>query len=147
MRAHDLVTAVPAVRLDSPAIEAARLLASRELPGLVVVDDRGVPVAVLDGTQVLRLGVPAYIQDDPTLAHVLDEAHADVFLRELGDRTVGQCLPDEPDEVDVVSPTANLLEVAALMARSRSPIVAVVDPVQGLLGVITLATLMVRVTA
>jgi CBS domain containing-hemolysin-like protein len=91
--------------------------------------------------------VPVYIQDDPTLAHVVDEAHADVFLRELGDRTVAQCLPDEPDEVAVVASTANLLEVAALMARTHCPLVAVVDPEHGLLGVVTLASLLHRVAA
>ena len=127
MRARDLVSESPIVGLHSPAIEAARLLAAQDLPGLVVVDDDGVPTAVLPGTQVLRLGVPAYIQDDPALARVVDEAHADVFLRELGDRTVAQCLPAESRELAVVSPTATVLEVAALMARSRTPLVAVVD--------------------
>ena len=144
MRARDLVTAVPSVPLDSPAIEAARLLAGRELPGLVVVDDRGMPVTVLDGEHVLRMGVPAYIQHDPALALVVDEAQADRFLRTLGDRTVAQCLPDDRDEVPVVPPTATVLEIAELMTRSHSPLVAVVDPEQGLLGVVTLATLLHR---
>lgn len=145
MRARDLMTGYPAVRLDTPAIEAAWLLAREDLPGLVVVDERGLPRTVLPGTQVLRLGVPAYIQDDPTLAPVVDEASADLFLRELGDRTVAQCLPDEPRELAVVSPDATVLEIAALMARSRTPLVAVVDPNEGLLGAITLATLMDRI--
>lgn len=83
MRARDLVSDCRTVRLDTPAIEAARLLADEDLAGLVVVDDRGLPLTVLAGTQVLRLGVPAYIQDDPALARVVDEASADVFLREL----------------------------------------------------------------
>ncbi len=147
MRARDLVSAVPTVRLDSPAFEAVRLLAVGEMPGLVVVDDRGVPVAVLDATQVLRMGVPAYIRDDAQLAHVVDEAHADVFLRELDGRTVAQCLPGEPDEVAMVRPTANLLEIAAIMTRTRCPLVAVVDRDEGLLGVVTLASLLHRVTA
>ncbi|HEY7225566.1 MAG TPA: CBS domain-containing protein [Micromonosporaceae bacterium] len=145
MRARDLVTVCRAVRLDTPALDAARLLARDELPGLVVVDDHGVPRTVLAGTQVLRLAVPGYIQDDPTLARVVDEASADVFLRELGDRTVAQCLPDRPHELAVVSPDATALEVAALMASSRTPLVAVVDPERGLVGAVTLATLMSRI--
>jgi predicted transcriptional regulator len=145
VRARDLVTESPVVRLDSPAIEAARLLAARDLPGLVVVDGADLPLTVLAGTQVLRLGVPAYIQDDPPLARVIDEAYADVFLRHLGDRTVAECLPETPRELAVVSPEATVLEVAALMARTRTPLVAVVDPEQGLLGAITLATLMDRI--
>lgn len=145
MRARDLASHCRVVRLDTPAIEAARLLAAEDLPGLVVVDERGMPTTVLAGTQVLRLGVPAYIRDDPALAHVIDEASADVFLRELGDRTVEQCLPERPHELAIVPPQATALEVAALMARTRVPLVAVVDPDAGLLGAITLAALMDRI--
>ncbi len=147
MRARDLVSDCRVVRLTDSAIDAARLLALEDLPGLVVVDERGRPSTVLPGTQVLRLGVPAYIQDDPPLANVVDEAHADVFLRELGDRTVEQCLPEEWRELAVVGPDATVLEIAALMARSRTPLVAVVDPERGLLGAVTLATLMDRIVA
>lgn len=145
MRARDLVTQVETVRLDEPAIEAARRLARHDLPGLVVVDDRGRPLTVLAGTQVLRLGVPVYVQDDPPLARVIDEATADVFLRELGDRSVAQCLPDHPGELAVVGPDATVLEIAALMARTHTPLVAVVDAVSGLIGVVTLATLMDKI--
>jgi predicted transcriptional regulator len=147
MRARDLISQCGVVRLDTPAIDAARLLAAEDLRGLVVLDDRELPTAVLAGTQVLRLGVPAYIQDDPALAGVVDEASADLFLRELGDRTVAECLPERPSELPVVAPDATVLEVAALMARARVPLVAVVDPVEGLLGAITLATLMGRIIA
>ncbi|HEX6869730.1 MAG TPA: CBS domain-containing protein [Micromonosporaceae bacterium] len=148
MRARDLVTPCPTVRLDTSARQAAALLAELDLPGLVVVDQRGRPLTVLPGTQVLRLGVPAYIQDDPTLAAVVDEAHADVFLRELGDRSVADCLPGQPKELPVVDPDATVLEVAALMARTRSPIVAVADDTDGtMLGAVTLAVLMDRIVA
>jgi hypothetical protein len=37
------------------------------------------PFTILPGTQVLRLAVPRYCQDDPALARVVDEAHADAF--------------------------------------------------------------------
>jgi CBS domain-containing protein len=147
VRARDLVTQVETVRLDAPAIEAARLLARYDLPGLVVVDDRSRPLTVLAGTQVLRLGVPAYVQDDPPLARVIDEATADVFLRELGDRTVAQCLREHPGELAVVGPDATVLEIAAMMARTHTPLVAVVDPAIGLTGVVTLVTLMDKIVA
>jgi hypothetical protein len=35
---------------------------------------------------------------------VIDEAAADLFLRELGDRTVVECLPAERRELLVVDP-------------------------------------------
>ncbi len=145
MRARDLVSECRTVRLDTPAIEAARLLADEDLPGLVVVDDQGLPLTVLPGTQVLRLGVPTYIQDDPALARVVDEASADMFLRELRGRSVAECLPEQQRELPVVSPDATVLEIAALMARTRSPIVAVVDPAHGMQGAVTLAALMDRI--
>jgi CBS domain-containing protein len=144
MRARDLAAPFPTVGLDTPAIEAARLLAGQDLPGLIVLDARGRPLTVLPGTQVLRMAVPRYCQDDPALARVVDEAAADVFLRELGDQTVAQCLPDERRELPVVDPDATVLEIAALMARARSPLVAVVDREQGLLGAVTLDALLDR---
>ncbi len=143
MRAADLVVPYPTVTLSTPAIEAARMLADADLPGLVVVDERGAPLAVLPGTQLLRLAVPLYCQEDPTLAHLVDVAAADVFMRELGDRTVRELLPPQPHELPVVSPQATALEIAALMARTRSPLVAVVDG--ELEGVVTLHGLLDRV--
>jgi CBS domain-containing protein len=147
MRARDLALPFPTVGLDTPAIEAARLLAGQDLPGLIVVDAQGRPLTVLPGTQVLRMAVPRYCQDDPALARVVDEAAADVFLRELGDRTVAQCLPKERRELPVVDPDATVLEIAALMARARSPLVAVVDRESGLLGAVTLDALLDRLVA
>ncbi|MEV6527831.1 CBS domain-containing protein [Longispora sp. NPDC051575] len=144
MRAGDLAVPFPAVKSSSPVLEAARLLADQNLPGLVVTDDGGRPITVLPGTQVLRLAVPAYIQDDPALARVIDEAHADKFLAELDGRTVAEALPAQPKDLPIVTAAATVLEVAALMAASRSPLVAVVDAGGVLTGVITLDTLLDR---
>lgn len=148
MRAPDLASDYPTVRLDTPAIEAARLLAGQNLPGLIVVDDRGAPVTILAGTQVLRMAIPSYCQQDPALARVIDEAAADVFLRELGDRTVAGALPrDQLRELPVVGRSATVLEIAALMARTRTPLVAVVDDAGSLTGAITLDSLLDRLVA
>ena len=83
MRARDLAAPFPAVGVDTPAMEAARLLAGENLPGLIVVDGAGRPLTILPGTQVLRMAVPRYCQDDPALARVIDEAAADVFRTPL----------------------------------------------------------------
>ncbi|WP_199565834.1 CBS domain-containing protein [Spongiactinospora rosea] len=93
MRARDLTADLSTVSLDTPVIEAARLLADQDLPGLIVVDEHGLPRTILPGTQMLRLAVPAYCQDDPALARVVDEAHADVFLRSVAGQTVREVLP------------------------------------------------------
>jgi CBS domain-containing protein len=149
VRARDLVELFPTVTVDTPAVEAARLLAGQNLPGLIVVDERGRPVTILPGTQVLRMAVPRYCQDDPALARVVDEAAADLFLRELGERTVAECLPAERRELPVVDPDATVLEIAAVMARMRSPLVAVMGrgSQAELLGAVTLDTLLDRMLA
>ncbi|WP_248958291.1 CBS domain-containing protein [Sphaerisporangium perillae] len=146
MHARDLVSGFPTVTADTSAVEAARLLAEQDLPGLIVVGDDGRPLCVLPGTQVLRLAVPRYCQDDPALARVIDESQADLFVRALGGRTVRECLPEQPRELPITDPDATVLEVAALMARTHSPLVAVVDG-DRLLGAITLQTLLHRALA
>jgi CBS domain-containing protein len=145
MRARDLAETYPIVTLDTPAVEAARRLVTERLSGLVVVDERGRPRCVLPATQVLRLGVPGYARDDPALARVIDEAHADVFLRELGDRTIADCQLRKDAELPVVRDDDTVLEVAALMARTRSPVIPVVDSTGQMIGVITLHRLLDRV--
>jgi CBS domain-containing protein len=143
MRARDLTGPYPTVTLEDSALQAARLLAANNLPGLIVVDNRGRPYTILPGTQVLRLAIPRYCIDDPTLARVVDEAHADQFLRDLADRSVAECLPEKQRELAVVDPDATVLEIAALMARTRSPLVAVMAG-QDMIGAITLDTLLDR---
>ncbi|MGI5240045.1 CBS domain-containing protein [Dactylosporangium sp. CA-139066] len=147
MKARDLAAEFPVVRPDTPALEAARLLAGQDLPGLIVLDERGYPFTILAGTQVLRMAIPQYCQDDPALARVVDEPAADLLLRELGDRTVAQALPAQQRELAVVAPDATVLEIAAVMARTRTPLVAVVDRDRRLLGAITLDALLDRMLA
>ncbi|PZG10081.1 CBS domain-containing protein [Nonomuraea aridisoli] len=144
MRARDLLADFPTVGLDSPVIDAARLLADQDLPGLIVVGDEGSPVTILPGTEVLRLAVPAYCQDDPALARVVDEAHADAFLHGLDGRTVREALPRQRRELPLTDPDATVLELAALMARTRSPLVAVVGDDRRLIGAVTLQALLDR---
>lgn len=147
MRAGDLVAPYPAVRLSTPVIEAARLMAGENLPGLIVLDERDRPVSVLPGTQVLRLALPRYCVEDPALARVVDEAAADVFLRGLGDRTVADSLPEAGRELAVVDADATVLEIAALMAGTRTPLVAVADAGGMFAGGITLDALLDRMLA
>ena len=86
MRAGDVSIQMSTVAEDTPAREAARVLAAQDLPGLIVVDAKGRPLTVLAGTQVLRMALPSYCQDDPALARVIDEAAADVIFDGIGDR-------------------------------------------------------------
>ena len=131
----------PVVSLDSDAREAVELLASRRLPGLIVVDEKGKPHSVLPASQVVRFLVPSYVQDDPSLARVIDESLADQVADKLAGMTVRKLLPSEPVELPVVNHDDTVIEVAAIMARLRCPLVAVMKDDQ-ILGAITASRLL-----
>ena len=147
MRARDVSISMSTVTEDLPAREAVKVLAAQDLPGLIVVDGKGRPLTVLAGTQVLRMALPSYCQDDPALARVVDEAAADVIFEGIGDRTVAELLPRNRPELPVVGADATVLEVASVMARSNVPLVAVVDENRVMIGAITLDGLLDRMLA
>lgn len=138
MQARDIALPVPTITAGDAVAHAVRVMAVSRLPGLIVVDHRSRPVVVLPGTQVLRLAVPGSYQEDPALVRAIDEDHADRFWLELADRTVGDCAPKRAVKPVTVGAGATLFEVAALMARQHSPLVAVVDDAGVLVGAITL---------
>jgi signal-transduction protein with cAMP-binding, CBS, and nucleotidyltransferase domain len=115
----------PVVSLDDDARQAVELLASRRLPGLIVTRPDGSPYAVLPASQVVRFLVPSYVQDDPSLARVIDESLADRVADKLAGVTVRKLLPDQPSEIPVVNHDDTILEIAAIMARLRCPLVVV----------------------
>jgi CBS domain-containing protein len=131
----------PVVGLESGALEAATLLAKNRLPGLIVTDEKGRPHAVLPASQVVRFLVPSYVQDDPSLARVIDEPDADRIADKLAGVTVHRLLPAHAPELAVVNADDTLLEVAALMARLRSPLVVVAHGGE-IIGAITASRLL-----
>ncbi len=142
MRARDIAEDYPTVRMDDDALATAHLLAERRLAAIVVVDDRGMPVAVLPASQVLNFIIPNYVQRDPGLARVYDEKGAGELSAELRGRLVRDVLPrEELRHVEVVNGAATPMEVAAVMARMHSPVVAVVEE-QRMLGVVTVGSLL-----
>lgn len=143
VRAAAMAEEYPVTSLDSDALDAARLLASHRLPGLVVTDERGRPHAVLGASQVVRFLVPKYVQDDPSLAGVVDESFADRVADKLAGIPVRKLLPERPSELPAVQTDDTIVEVAAVMARMRCPLVAVLDR-GNLIGVITASRLLER---
>lgn len=143
MRARQVAEDFPLVHLTDDAMATAELLARNRLPGVVVVNDRGKPVAVLPGSQVLRFVVPSYVQDDPSLARVYDERAADACARSLRGRQVRELLPpkEKRKELPKVDGDATVMECAAVMARLRSPVLVVADDDQ-VQGVVTAAHLL-----
>jgi CBS domain-containing protein len=90
---------------------------------------------------VVRFLVPSYIQDDPSLARVLNESVADHAADKLGSRSVRDVLPKDRPELAVVNHDDTVIEVAAIMARLRSPLVAVMQD-QRLIGAVSASRLL-----
>ncbi|MBA3277686.1 MAG: CBS domain-containing protein [Geodermatophilaceae bacterium] len=150
MHASELAEQVPTVTRETTALEAARVIAEHRLGGLIVANDAGVPVAVVPGTQVLKLFVPRYVREDPSLAHVYDEAGADELCAALEDKTVAALF--DSDEITTQSlpsvlPEDTLVEIAAVMVEAHSPLVVVRDRGGSYSGVITFARAMAAIAA
>jgi predicted transcriptional regulator len=144
VRARDLVQDLPVVSPDDSALTAARLIAQGRLPGIAVVDADKRPVAVLPASQVLRFVVPDYVQEDPALARVVDEAGAErLCLEGLSGERVKDLLPSAGHKVELaaVDGDATVLGCAAVMARLRSPILVVVEKGR-VLGLLTASHLL-----
>jgi CBS domain-containing protein len=140
VHAEQMAEDYPVLTMESDALEAAKLLAEHRLPGLVVTD-RGRPRSVLPASQVVRFLVPRYVQDDPTLARVLDESMADQVAKSLGGKSVGDLITKEAPELAIVNADDTIIEVAAIMARLRCPLAAVMRDDQ-LIGVVTASRLL-----
>jgi CBS domain-containing protein len=88
-----------------------------------------------------------YVEEDPPLAGVIPEVEADRFCEALVGRTVAGLMPDRAflpqrdRDPAIVRPDATALEVASVMSRQKSPVVAVVDG-GDILGVVTVHRLL-----
>ena len=141
----------PAVPLDGSALDAARLLADHGLPGLIVIDGDRRPVAVLPGPQLLQASIPRYVQDDPTLALLYSEADADRLCAPLAGKSVADLLPAAGTAAGgkappIVDADATVMEIASVMARTHSPVVAVTADAHRtdapMIGVVTVSRLL-----
>lgn len=142
MIARDLAAPCPSIGMDDDVLDAVRMMAEQRLPGIVVCERSGRPTRILPGSQVLRFVIPRYVQDDAALARVISGRASEMLLSELGGKKVRDVLSDPPDvELAVANPDDTVLELAALMARVHSPLVAVVED-NLLIGCVTLPRLL-----
>jgi hypothetical protein len=80
------------------------------------------------GTQVLCFLIPQYVQDDATLARVIDDRASDRLLANWPARRSATCSRGGPAvDLPVANPDDTVLELAVMMARTYSPRVAVVE--------------------
>jgi CBS domain-containing protein len=141
VHAEQMAEEMPLVDLDTSALAAARLLAERRLPALVVTQADGSPHSILPASQVVRFLVPGYVQDDPSLARVMNESMADRAGEKLANKRVRDLLPAERRELAAVNYDDTIIEVAAIMARLRCPLAAVMKG-DKLIGVISASRLL-----
>ncbi|AYF75207.1 CBS domain-containing protein [Nocardia yunnanensis] len=141
MHAAQMAEEYPVIDLDSDAIDAAKLLAEHRLPGILVLDAKGKPHSVLPASQVVLFIVPKYVQDDSTLAGVLNESMCGQVVKRLRGKKVRDVIPERLTKIPAAKHDDNMVEVAALMAKYQSPLVAVQDG-DRLLGVITSSRLL-----
>ena len=140
MRAADLDEQFPIVRMDSDAMDAARMIAEHGLPGLVVADASHKPHAMILASEMLYFVLPRYVQADVTLAGVLGDALAD-HAQNLAGKTVGDLLPKDLRKVPSVDARDGVVKVAAEMSQQRCQLIAVTE--NGILhGVITASRLL-----
>ena len=143
MRARDLAVPYPLLPADAPAAEAARLLAEEEVDAVFVERQGRLQGVVSDIGLLVRL-LPGYIIEDPKLAQVMEEGATDLLWRRLEGHRVEELLPRAASgEVPQVDGDATLMEVAAVMAGARAPMVAVREGGR-LIGGITSSALLTR---
>jgi CBS domain-containing protein len=142
MRAHDLAVPYPVLPADAPAAEAARLLAQEEVDAVFVNRHGQLQGVVSDIGLLVRL-LPSYIIEDPKLAQVLEEGATDLLWRRLEGHSAAELLPKRGAEVPQVNGDATLMQVAAVMAGARAPMVAVRQG-DRLIGGITSSALLTR---
>jgi CBS domain-containing protein len=144
MRARDLATPYPSVAPDTPAEEAARLLAEEAVEGVFVQDDQGELQGLGADTTLLAFLLPRYLAEDRALVGVLGEDVADALWQRLRGRTVRDLLPVSTAGLPEVNGNDTLVKVAATLVRSGASLVAVRDRDGRLLGGITTSQLIRR---
>jgi CBS domain-containing protein len=137
MHASDVVEVLPTARLDDAVLPAVRMVTDQSLPGLIVVDDAGQVVTCISSVDLLRLALPRYLGDDPYLARVFDEHHADRVAACLVGIAVRDVVGQTEGRTPVVRPDATVVEIADLMVKEASPLVMVKRENGETLGIVT----------
>ncbi len=91
----------------------------------------------MSSVDLLRLALPRYVQEEPGLARVFDEGHADRIAAALVGIRVRDVMSTASARIPIARPQATVIEVAELMAERCSPLVVVAREQGGTLGVVT----------
>jgi len=135
------------VHVDDSVLHAMKLLVHDHAPAVVVLEGGGGPLAVITGAQLLASTLPEAVPEDTPIAAAVSGAlegetrtRASVILLE-------DILPGRPAPLAVVDPDADAMQMAALMVRTGSVLVLVVEHEGGqphLVGTVDAHTLLRR---
>lgn len=137
MRAADVVETLPTVPLDADLLSAVRLVVEHRLPGLVVADDCGQVIGCMSLIDLLRVALPRYLHEDPGLARVFDDEHADRIAATLVGSRVGDVVGRAAERIPLARARATLVELAELMVQWSCPLVVVAHEDGVTLGVVS----------
>jgi len=150
VHASDLATTLAVVDRTTPALDAVRLIADRDLIGLVIAEADGHPSAVVSTVDVVRYMLPRYLLDDLSLTNTVGDVGLADLHQGLEGRTIGN-LVDDADvavrSVPVVPAKAGAIEVAARMVDARTQVALVDDPSRAEPGFVTLPALLDAIVA
>ncbi|MFG2836973.1 hypothetical protein ACGFZH_20610 [Streptomyces zaomyceticus] len=146
MRARDLARRCASLSADESVLRAVELLADEGAAALVVVTGEGHPFAILEGHHILAGTLPDAVRDDHLRASVVADRLDGEVRAIMASLTVADMLPRRRPTLALVSPHASPLQMSAVMARTGSPVVAVVeydgDDRPHLLGTVTAASVL-----
>jgi CBS-domain-containing membrane protein len=137
MHAADVIEALPTARPSDDVLSAVRMVTRHHLPGLVVANKDGQIIGCMSSTDLLQLTLPRYVREEPALARVYDEEHADHIAAVLVGVRVGDVVGEASSRIPMARPQATVVELAELMAERSSPLVVVAREQGGTLGVVT----------
>lgn len=130
MHARDIATPLTIVDRSTPALDAVRLIAERDVVGLVVAEADGHPSSVVSSVDVVRYLLPGYLLDDLSLTNTVGDVGLEDLRQGLEHRTIGD-LVDDADvtvrSVLVVPDDAGPVEIAARMVDARTQVALVQD--------------------
>jgi CBS domain-containing protein len=128
VHARDIATPLTVVDRTTPALDAVRLIADRDLVGLVVAETDGHPSSVVSSLDVVRYLLPGYLLDDLSLTNTVGDIGLEDLRQGLDGRTIGDLIDDADITVRsvlVVPDDAGPVEIAARMVAARTQVALV----------------------
>lgn len=127
MHTRDLSNPCPSVSEDDDTQIALRQVTEHQLPTLLVRESDGLPYAVVHTLRHIGRLLPGLVRADPLLRSAVGERLDADVRRTTVDTNIAAWLPRARVRPPAVRPSSTTRELAALMDRHQSPLVAVIE--------------------